>query len=205
MMGVVVAAAVGAMFGMEGRLDRAGAGAELVEHGPEHVVVEQTQPAVAQLQGDVAVTQVIGRAHQLEGAGAGDVQQRFRARADAHDAAILADTVRANLFAPGRSDEQLHAALGAVEMAERVAEAGGLDGWVGQETLSLGEAQRLNLARAFLSDKPLILLDEPTEHLDAAQGERILARLLAKLGDRLVVLSSHRVQAAAAAGQVLRL
>ena len=122
-----------------------------------------------------------------------------------HDAAILADTVRANLFAPGRSDEQLHAALAAVEMAERVAEAGGLDGWVGQETLSLGEAQRLNLARAFLSDKPLILLDEPTEHLDAAQGERILARLLAKLGDRLVVLSSHRVQAAAAAGQVLRL
>ena len=110
-----------------------------------------------------------------------------------HDAAILADTVRANLFAPGRDDAELDAALAAVEMSERVSDAGGLDGWIRQEALSLGEAQRLNLARAWLSDRPLILLDEPTEHLDAAQGERILARLLDRLGDRIVVLSSHRL------------
>jgi ABC-type transport system involved in cytochrome bd biosynthesis fused ATPase/permease subunit len=110
-----------------------------------------------------------------------------------HDAAILADTVRANLFAPGHSDEELWQALEAVELVERIRQAGGLDGWIRQDSLSLGEAQRLNLARAWLSDKPLIFLDEPTEHLDAAQGRRLLGQLLERLSDRIVVLSSHSV------------
>ena len=109
-----------------------------------------------------------------------------------HDAAVLADTVRANLFAPSAPDEQLWRALEAVEMRDRVERAGGLDGWITQDVLSLGEAQRLNLARAWLSDKRLMLLDEPTEHLDGEQARRILARLLDRLGDRIVVLSSHR-------------
>lgn len=109
-----------------------------------------------------------------------------------HDAAVLADTVRANLFAASAPDEELWRALEAVEMADRIERAGGLDGWITQDVLSLGEAQRLNLARAWLSDKPLVLLDEPTEHLDGEQARRILARLLDRLGDRIVVLSSHR-------------
>lgn len=108
-----------------------------------------------------------------------------------HDAAILADTVRANLFAVGRDDADLWEALAAVELTERIQAAGGLDGWLTQDRLSLGEAQRLNLARAWLSAKPLVLLDEPTEHLDRAQGRRILARLLDRLSDRIVMLSSH--------------
>ena len=109
-----------------------------------------------------------------------------------HDAAILADTVRANLFAPAASDHELWQALKAVELEERVRQAGGLDGWITQDALSLGEAQRLNLARAWLSPLPLVLLDEPTEHLDAAQAARILNRLTARLEDRIVVMSSHR-------------
>ncbi|CAM5762664.1 ATP-binding cassette domain-containing protein [Bosea minatitlanensis] len=112
-----------------------------------------------------------------------------------HDAAILADTVRANLFAPACPDEELWQALEAVELAERIRAAGGLDGWITQDMLSLGEAQRLNLARAWLSAKPLVLLDEPTEHLRADQGLRILGRLLERLQDRVVVLSSHGVEA----------
>ena len=60
-----------------------------------------------------------------------------------------------------------------------------------EDVLSLGEAQRLNLARAWLSQKPLILLDEPTEHLPIEQGDRILERLLRHLRSRIVVLSSH--------------
>ena len=108
-----------------------------------------------------------------------------------HDAAILADTVRANLFAPDASDAELRAALTAVEMAGRIDEAGGLDAWITQDALSLGEAQRLNLARAWLTDRPVVLLDEPTEHLDARQGARIVTRLLDHLADRIVVLSSH--------------
>ena len=112
-----------------------------------------------------------------------------------HDAAILADTVRANLFAPGRADAELWDALAAMELDGRIRQAGGLDGWIGQEALSLGEAQRLNLARAWLSDRPVVALDEPTEHLGDEQGRRILQRLLHHLRDRIVVLSSHRVGA----------
>lgn len=109
-----------------------------------------------------------------------------------HDAAIIADTVRANLFAPNVPDAAIWRALATVEMLERIEQAGGLDAWITQDMLSLGEAQRLNLARAWLSDMPVVLLDEPTEHLDAEQGVRILARLLDHLSDRVVALSSHR-------------
>ena len=83
------------------------------------------------------------------------------------------------------------AALAAVELTTRIQAAGGLDGWITQETLSLGEAQRLNLARALLSRKPVILLDEPGEHLDGDQAARIMARLIAALDDRVLVFSSH--------------
>ncbi|MEI4472844.1 ATP-binding cassette domain-containing protein [Frigidibacter sp. MR17.24] len=109
-----------------------------------------------------------------------------------HDAAILADSLRANLFAPGLADAQLWEAIDAVEMRPRVEAAGGLDGWISQEMLSLGEAQRLNLARVWLGGCPVVALDEPLEHLDRAQGARIVARLLARLADRHVVIASHQ-------------
>lgn len=108
-----------------------------------------------------------------------------------HDATVLADTARENLFAPNASDEELWGALSAVELQDRVSGAGGLDGWITQDVLSLGEAQRLNLARAWLSDRPVVLLDEPVEHLDVEQGKRILDALLHRLRQRIVILSSH--------------
>lgn len=108
-----------------------------------------------------------------------------------HDATVLADTVRENLFAPHASDDELWGALDAVELQDRIRSAGGLDGWITQDVLSLGEAQRLNLARAWLSDRPVILLDEPAEHLAAEQGKRILDTLLHRLQQRIVILSSH--------------
>lgn len=112
-----------------------------------------------------------------------------------HDAAILSDTVRENLFAPGASDEQCWLAIAAVELDVRIADAGGLDAWISQDMLSLGEAQRLNLARALLNDAPVVLLDEPVEHLDFDQASRILPRVLSQLADRIVVYSSHAERA----------
>jgi ABC-type transport system involved in cytochrome bd biosynthesis fused ATPase/permease subunit len=109
-----------------------------------------------------------------------------------HDAVILEDTVRANLFVGNAPDAALWRALEAVEMESRIREAGGLDAWIRQDRFSLGEVQRINLARAWLSPMPLVLLDEPTEHLDDEQGERILERLLAHLSDRIVAISTHR-------------
>ena len=60
------------------------------------------------------------------------------------------------------------------------------------DTLSGGERQRLGLARAFLHDAPLLLLDEPTSNLDSLNEGQILRTLTEQCGKRAVVLISHR-------------
>ncbi|WP_081871353.1 ATP-binding cassette domain-containing protein [Parvularcula oceani] len=115
-----------------------------------------------------------------------------------HDAAVLDATVRDNLFSAA-SGEELWRALEAAELAERIREAGGLDARITQDMLSLGEARRLVLARACLSAAPLILLDEPGEHLRIDQAERILRRLLERLSDRTILLVTHERRLAALA------
>ncbi len=70
----------------------------------------------------------------------------------------------------------------------------GYDTPVGElgDTLSGGERQRLGLARAFLHDAPLMLLDEPTSNLDSL-NEAVILRSLREEGEgRTVVLASHR-------------
>ncbi|HEY8337000.1 MAG TPA: ATP-binding cassette domain-containing protein [Tardiphaga sp.] len=108
-----------------------------------------------------------------------------------HDAAILSDTVRENLFASRASDAECWRALALVELKDRIELAGGLDAWISQDMLSLGEAQRLNLARVLLSDSPVVLLDEPVEHLDSDQASRLLKSVLSLLTKRIVIYSTH--------------
>ncbi len=71
----------------------------------------------------------------------------------------------------------------------------GLDGAVGPRgrSLSGGERQRLAVARALLADADLLLLDEPTAHLDAATADALIADVRRAAGDRIVVLVSHRL------------
>ncbi|NNU16161.1 ATP-binding cassette domain-containing protein [Parvularcula sp. ZS-1/3] len=107
-----------------------------------------------------------------------------------HDAAIRKATVRANLFSDA-PDHELLAAIDAVELTPRIREAGGLDAMISQEILSLGEARRFAIARAMLAPQPVILLDEPGEHLRPEQARRILARILDALRDRVVVYVTH--------------
>lgn len=107
-----------------------------------------------------------------------------------HDAAILSGTVRDNLFT-NTCDTALWKALEAVELRGRIEEGGGLDSFIAQDMLSLGEARRIALARAILSKSPLLLLDEPGEHLGSEQGARILARVLAAARGRTVVFVTH--------------
>jgi ATP-binding cassette subfamily C protein CydC len=108
-----------------------------------------------------------------------------------HDAAILSDTIRENLFAPDASETDCWRALAIVELEDRIEAAGGLGAWISQDMLSLGEAQRLNLARALLSESPVVLLDEPVEHLDSGQASRLLKGVLSRLANRIVIYSTH--------------
>ncbi len=67
----------------------------------------------------------------------------------------------------------------------------------GSAAVSAGQRRRLLLARALISTAPTVLLDEPTEHLDAADGQLILTELLTRDGlfpaDRTVVVATHHL------------
>jgi ATP-binding cassette, subfamily C, bacterial CydC len=120
----------------------------------------------------------------------------------AEDAHLFDTTVRDNLLVArgDATDAELTAALTRV----------GLQPWLdglptglstvltgGAAAVSAGQRRRLLLARALVSTFPIVLLDEPTEHLDAADGMRILAELLAADGlfpsSRTVVVATHHL------------
>jgi ABC-type multidrug transport system fused ATPase/permease subunit len=63
----------------------------------------------------------------------------------------------------------------------------------GATRLSVGEKQRLNLARAFLKDAPILLLDEPTSALDAESEQAVLAGLRRLVTGRTVLVVAHRL------------
>ncbi len=115
------------------------------------------------------------------------------------DAALLAGTVRETLTLgnPLVGDDALWVALADVALTDVIEGlSDGLDSWVGEHgvRLSGGERRRLSLARAYLVPAPWLLLDEPSEGLDAATERRVaqgLAARLARTGQGLVMVS-HR-------------
>jgi ATP-binding cassette subfamily C protein CydC len=115
------------------------------------------------------------------------------------DAALLAGTVRETLALgnPLVGDDALLVALADVALTEVIEGfPDGLDSWIGEHgvRLSGGERRRLSLARAYLVPAPWLLLDEPSEGLDAATERRVaqgLAARLARTGQGLVMVS-HR-------------
>jgi ATP-binding cassette, subfamily C, bacterial CydC len=119
----------------------------------------------------------------------------------AEDAHIFATTVRDNLLvAHGDAcDTELHTALERVGLCQWLAALpDGLSTVLtgGADAVSAGQRRRLLLARALISPVPIVLLDEPTEHLDAGDREEILRDLLDPGGGlmaagRTVILATH--------------
>lgn len=74
-------------------------------------------------------------------------------------------------------------------------------------TISGGERRRLLVARALLAPAPLLLVDEPAEHLDPATADELLTHLVetSRTGGRGIVVATHRLSALAAVDEVLLL
>jgi ABC-type multidrug transport system fused ATPase/permease subunit len=83
----------------------------------------------------------------------------------------------------------------------------GYDTVVGQRgrLLSGGQRQRISIARAFLRDAPVLILDEPTTGLDAASTDRLLAVIRRFAADHAAIVITHDPRVTAAADDVLRL
>ena len=62
----------------------------------------------------------------------------------------------------------------------------------GARDLSAGQRQKIALARAFLRPAPVLLLDEPTAHLDPASAEAVMAAIKTHMAERTVILVTHR-------------
>jgi ATP-binding cassette subfamily C protein CydD len=121
---------------------------------------------------------------------------------------LFSGTIRDNIrFArPEATDDEIKTAA---ENARVNAFADGLPNGVdtlvgeGGYGLSGGQAQRVAIARAFLKNAPLLLLDEPTAHLDPATEAEVLESLRRLALGRTVILASHSSAAHAFAGRRL--
>ncbi|WP_181311231.1 thiol reductant ABC exporter subunit CydD [Nocardioides campestrisoli] len=122
---------------------------------------------------------------------------------------LTAGTIAENLRVgrPGADDSALWAALASVDLDEVVAALpAGLSTPLGEDGagLSAGQRARLGLARVVLADRPVVLLDEPSAHLDDAT-EAVLMRTLVTLAEHaLVVVVAHRPAVLEVADQVVR-
>ena len=110
---------------------------------------------------------------------------------------LFSGTLRDNLLlaAPAATDDQLIEALRAAHLGEFFKSLpGGLDARVGARGLAVsgGEAQRIAIARAFLKNASIMILDEPTAHVDLASEREILASLETVCAGRTTLTISHR-------------
>jgi ATP-binding cassette subfamily C protein CydC len=117
-------------------------------------------------------------------------------------------SIRENLLLarPGASEAELIEAAQKAQLHEFVQTLpGGYDTQVGEQGLRLsgGERQRLAIARAFLKDTPIVILDEPTVNLDALAERSVLQALQSLRQGRAILLVTHRLVAMEMADEIL--
>ena len=123
---------------------------------------------------------------------------------------LFNDTVRVNLIIanPAASDDELAAALTharLIEVVDTLPE--GLNTPVGENAFrfSGGQSQRLGLARAFLKDAPVIVLDEPTSHLDSLLEADLNQTIRSLMRGRTCLVIAHRKETARQADKIVML
>ncbi|MFC4637524.1 thiol reductant ABC exporter subunit CydC [Deinococcus hohokamensis] len=125
-------------------------------------------------------------------------------------AEVFDGTLRENLLLADReaADADLLALLTDLGLDTLLARLpGGLDGWVGEfgARLSAGERARLSAARALLRPAPVLLLDEPTAHLDPANARRLLRAVERRSGGQAALLVTHQPELLGVGWRVVQL
>ncbi|AOY59297.1 ABC transporter ATP-binding protein [Desulfococcus multivorans] len=122
---------------------------------------------------------------------------------------LFAGTLRDNItFGAAVSDERLLKALRTAALENTVGTLPrGVNTIVGEKgvILSGGQKQRVALARAFLRERPILMLDDPISQVDAETGDAILRALRALVGNRTLIIASHRISAVQFADNIITL
>jgi ATP-binding cassette subfamily C protein CydCD len=126
----------------------------------------------------------------------------------AQDTYLFNDSLRANLLMarPDADDAELLQAVQRAELHEFVVKLPqGLDTRVGERgyALSGGQRQRVSIARAFLRDAPILVLDEATSHLDALSEQAVHRALKELMQDRTTLVIAHRLATVREADQIV--
>jgi ATP-binding cassette subfamily C protein CydC len=126
------------------------------------------------------------------------------------DSYVFAASIRENvrLARPDAGDGEIELALRRARLWPSVARLpDGLDTPVGEDgrELSGGERQRLVLARALLADAPVLVLDEPTAHLDPATARDLVRDVFDAAAERSVLLITHRPEGLDCVDEIIRI
>ncbi len=110
---------------------------------------------------------------------------------------LFAATIKENLLIakPNATTDELDAAISASGLEKFISYLPeGIDTWVGESGLKVsgGEARRIALARLYLKNAPILILDEPTEGLDSDTERDVFKALATFSSDKTVVMVTHR-------------